>query len=235
MDVELEQAEIAAMRVQWTCFPSGTVRVVGGLHVLTGRGAPWLTQVCGFGLRPDQDLDAALAAAPAAQLSVVDGQLAEGELVRRGYRPATRLLRLVAPAQPRDQADAEGLHVAGPDDAAAVELVAARGFALELPGWWSGPLGRPGWTQLLCREEGEPVATAALHVSGACGWIGAAATVPQARGRGHHRLLLARRLSLAAEQGARRVAVKCEAGTVSHRNLLGSWFVEAYGLTQWAP
>ena len=64
MDRELEQAELAAMRTQWSGLPGATVQSVGGLQVLLAEGPPWLRQVCGFGLEPQQDLDRALAAAP---------------------------------------------------------------------------------------------------------------------------------------------------------------------------
>ena len=233
MDAALEQAELAAMRTQWSGLPGATVAQVGGLHVLAAPGPPWLTQVCGLGLSGSlDDLDAALARAPGALVQVVDGRVPGAELERRGYRPATALVRLAAPAAAGDP----GLRVevVGRDQGALVAELCRHGFGLDLPQWWTAPLGRPGWTQVVAYDGAEPVATGGLHVSGGLGWVGAACTVPAARGRGAQAALLAARLRLAAEQGAARVSVKVEPDGPSWRNVRRAGFAEAHRLTQWA-
>jgi GNAT superfamily N-acetyltransferase len=80
-----------------------------------------------------------------------------------------------------------------------------------------GRSARPGWTQVLARDDDGPVATGGLHVAGRTGWTGAATTVPRARGRGAQAALLALRLRLAAEQGADRVSVKAARGSAPLR------------------
>lgn len=233
MDAALEDAEHAAMRTQWCGLPGATVAQVGGLHVFAAAGPPWLTQVCGLGLSGSvDDLDAALARAPGALVQVVEGRVPDVELERRGYRrgpPLARLAAMSAAEQPRLRVE-----VVGREQAALVEELARTGFGLDLPGWLTAPLGRPGWTQVVAYDEGVPVATGGLHVAGSPGWVGAAATVPVWRGRGAQTALLAARLRLAAEQGAARVSVKVEPGGTSARNLRRAGFVEAHRVTQWA-
>jgi GNAT superfamily N-acetyltransferase len=236
MDADLELAELAAMRAQWSGLPGGTAVQVGGLHVFAAPGPAWLRQVCGLGLTGGTEaLDGALGRVPGALVSVVDGVLPVAELERRGYRPELQLLRLAAaPAAPaaRESWDWR-VEVVGREAAALVSAVAGAGFGLELPHWWAAPLGAPGWTQVVAYDGAVPVATGGLHVASGGGWVGAATTVPAVRGRGAHAALLAARLRLAAEQGAQRVSVKVQPGSASHRNLLRAGFAEVYGLTQW--
>lgn len=230
MDAALEEAELAAMRAQWSGLPGACVERVRALEVFRASGPPWLTQVRGVHRGQLDGLDEALARAPGALVTVLDGEAAQA-LTERGYLPVTSLLRLVAPAG--GPAPAGRVEVVS--DAARVAELAGRGFGLDLPEWWAAPLGSAGWTQLVAYDGGVPVATAGLHVAGRVGWLGAAATVPEARGRGAHRALLAARLHLAAQQGAERVAAKVERGAASHRNLRRAGFADAYPLTQWAP
>lgn len=236
MDLNLEAAELAAMLVQWAGLPGAQVRRVGALHVFTGEGPAWFTQVRGIEL-DEAELAAALELAPTALVNVVDG-LVDDELLRRcGLVPATRLLRMVAPAGEVSAGAGvdHGLsvRVVGAEAAEVVAAVADAGFGTSQPAWWCAPLGRPGWTQVVAYDGPLPVATGGLHVADGRGWIGATTTVPAARGRGAHAALLAARRRLAAQQGARRVAVKVEPGTASHRNLLRAGFADAYPLTQW--
>lgn len=221
------------MREQWTGFPGGSVREVGRLQVFSAPGPAWRRQIRAVWSDLDlTDLQAALQLVPDATVSLVDGTVEVAALKALGRVP-TGLLRMEAPV--RHVPSPLRVEVVGPDSAAVVEAVAQEGFGLDLPGWFAAPLGRSGWTQVLAFDGERPVATAGLHVAGACGWIGAAATLPDARGRGAHRSLLAARLSLAAAQGAERLCVKVTRGTASHRNLLAAGFVEAYGVTDWVP
>lgn len=232
MDLELEQAELAAMRVQWSRLPNGSVREVDGLHVFSAPGPPWLRQVCGLGFPGGcGDVPRAVAVAPQAALTVVDGAVPDEHLTSHGYRPRVRLLRLAAVPVRRDVA--ARVEVVGPEAAAVVTDVSTRGFGLDLPQWWAAPLGAPGWTQVLGYDGGDAVATGAMHVHEGLGWFGATATVPHAQRRGWHAALLAVRLARAADAAVARVAVKVEPATASHRNLLSAGFVEAYGMTQW--
>lgn len=226
----LDQAELAAMRVQWTGLPGARVQRVGGLEVFSAPGPRWLTQV--RVVEDAQALDAALAQAPGALVQLVDGDALEPLLARRDFRRGTRLLRLAAPAGSA-QVPALRVELVGPEAAPQVADLCRQGFGLDLPQWWSAPLGRSGWTQAVAYDGDVAVATGGLHVEGEVGWISATSTIPAARGRGAHAALLAVRLRLAAEQGARRVGVKVEPGTASHRNLLRAGFAPAHAVTQW--
>lgn len=239
MDVQVEQAELGAVRAQWAGFPGAQVRDLGPLLVLSARGPSWLRQV--RGVLGDDDLDPlreALALVPDATVPLVDGTVDPARLAALGLQQvpsawqAGPLVRMVAGVD--DVAPLLPVDVVGPDRAALVEELGRDGFGLHLPGWWSAPLGRPGWTQLVVLEDQVPVATAGLHVAGPVGWIGAAATLPSHRGRGAHAALLAARLRLARTQGASRVCAKAGRGSPSYRNLRRAGFTEVHGLSEWA-
>lgn len=230
LPADLERAELAAMRVQWCGLPGARVERVAGAEVFAAPGPPWLTQVHVVD-RP-VDLEAALAQAPLALVQLADGDPLEQELEQRGYRLATRLVRLVGRAAPA-RVPALRVEPVGREAGALVADLCRRGFGLDLPQWWVAPIGRPGWTQVVAYDADVPVATGGLHVAGDVGWISATSTVPSARGRGAQAALLAVRLRLAAEQGAQRVGVKVEPGSRSHRNLLRAGFAPVDAVTQW--
>lgn len=80
-----------------------------------------------------------------------------------------------------------------------------------------------GTTQLLALLEGRPVGCGSLSVmrtaAGTTGWLGAAATVPDARRRGVQTALVRHRLRLAAEAGCDLVGVTASVGSTSTRVL----------------
>ena len=232
MQAELERAELAVARLQWGAMPEAVVREVGGLLVVSLPGPVWMTQVVGVGLVPGADLAAALDLVPSALVAVPEGAVGEGELRRLGLRPGVRLLRLAA--EPVAGALPPSVVVAGPQDRARLAAVCAAGFGLDLPEWWTAPLGRPGWTQLLLWSGDTAVAAAGLHVADGVARLGAATTVPAARGQGAQTTLIAARLALAAEQRVRRVTASAEQGTSSLRNLQRAGFTVQYPVTQWA-
>ena len=194
---------------------------VAGLHVYGVAGWPdsaWHATVTGAGLdapATEKALDVALTllgkiGAQRPGVQVAEGAEPAGELPRwlaaRDLVPGAPLLRLQAPAVAGSTGDVQ---VAGPGDGATVAAVCLQGFGQVDQRWWRAGLGRPGWTQVLLRAEGTAVATAALFVAGEHAWLGSATTVPGARRAGAHRALVAARVALAAEQGARTVSVRC--------------------------
>ncbi len=251
----LEQVEQAAWDAQYTGLaevdPSlGALSVeVAGLsvHGVAGwPGSAWHNTVSGAGLvapATEKGLDVALAllarlGAQRPAVQVAEGAEPAAELTRwllaRGFTASPPLLRLQAPAQAGAPGTGEGdVEVAGPADGATVAAVCLQGFGQVDQRWWRAGLGRPGWTQVLARRDGTAVATAALFVAGEHAWLGSATTVPGARRTGAHAALVAARLALAAEQGARTVSVKCAAGSPSHRNLVRAGFVAAHRVLQW--
>ncbi|MFC5379919.1 GNAT family N-acetyltransferase [Aquipuribacter nitratireducens] len=81
----------------------------------------------------------------------------------------------------------------------------------------------PGATQLLATLDGEPVGCGSLWVvedaGTRTGWLGAAATVPSARGRGVQTALVRHRLRLAAAAGCDLAAATASVGSTSSRVL----------------
>ena len=250
-DAALEHVEQAAWTTQYTGLaevdPSlGPLAVqVAGLWVHGVAGWPdsaWHNTVSGAGLEAaatERALDVALAllvrlGAQRPGVQVAEGAEPAAELTRwllaRGFTAGAPLLRLRAAARPGDLA---GVEVAGPAEGATVASVCLQGFGQVDQRWWRAGLGRPGWTQVLARQDGTAVATGALYVAGEHAWLGSATTVPAARRAGAHTALVAARLALAAEQGARTVSVKCAAGSPSHRTLVRAGFVEAHRVVQW--
>lgn len=62
-------------------------------------------------------------------------------------------------------------------------------------------VGQPGWRHWLAWIDSAPVAAALSFVDGDAAWLGWAATLPAARGRGAHGALVLARVSDAAEAG----------------------------------
>jgi GNAT superfamily N-acetyltransferase len=69
--------------------------------------------------------------------------------------------------------------------------------------WIAALAGRPGWHCLMAFDQGTPVATGAVFVSGDAAWLGLGATVPSHRRQGAQSALLAGRIHAAARQGCR--------------------------------
>jgi MOSC domain-containing protein YiiM/GNAT superfamily N-acetyltransferase len=74
--------------------------------------------------------------------------------------------------------------------------------------------------------DGRPVAGAALFTRRKVGWLAAAAVVPDARGRGIQRALIAHRARVAAEEGCDLVALDAMPEEPSARNALGVGMVD---------
>lgn len=238
MDPALERAEADALATIYQGLPGGRVDDVGGWAVRSWPARPqstWMHQAAVVGPVTAVSFDTALAELePLPVLAQVPtGTLDEAELRRRGFGSPTRQLRLVAPAGGPPPQPACWLESVGPQGGGDVSAVSRQGSGIDEPWWWVAPLGSPGWTQLVVYDGDAPLATGALHVAGELAWLGAASTVPGARGRGAHTALLAHRLRLAADLGAGRVVAKAQPGSASHRNLLRAGFAPAYEVIQW--
>ncbi|MGJ7450392.1 GNAT family N-acetyltransferase [Aquipuribacter sp. MA13-6] len=83
--------------------------------------------------------------------------------------------------------------------------------------------GATGTTQLLALLDGQPVGCGSLSVVGSTGrrtgWLGAAATIPSARGRGVQTALVRHRLQLAVGAGCDLVGATASVGSTSGRVL----------------
>jgi ribosomal protein S18 acetylase RimI-like enzyme len=115
-----------------------------------------------------------------------------------------------------------------PDDAAETgrwaELFIA-GFAIEGPlaeAWrrFNPILVRArGYQQFIASLDGRDVAVSALFNRRRVGWLGAGTVLPEARGRGIQRALIADRVRRAAAAGSTRILATAEIDTVSAANL----------------
>ena len=125
------------------------------------------------------------------------------------------------------------------DHAASFGTVVASVFGMSTPiaHWVAALCGRKSWTCFGAFDGDELVGTGAVYVVGDSAWLGIAATLPRARGRGVQSAMLAGRIEAAAAAGARILAVETgdrvdgEPGP-SFRNILRAGFEEAY-LQQW--
>ncbi len=243
---ELEQVETAARTQQYLGLGPEHRALVAPLGPLTvfGVGAwpdsAWHAVVHGLQTLPEpRQLDVALAlldrlGARHPLLPVVDAAVPEAVLRARGFAPATTLLRVAAPAGAELPDGPLRAVAVGPESGSVVATIGLKGFGGTVDqAWWRAALGRPGWTQVVAYAGEQPVGTGALYVDGPQAWIGAATTVPEARRRGVHRLLLAARLAAAAEQGAQRVSAACVPGSPAARSLELSGFAPAQRVVQW--
>jgi MOSC domain-containing protein YiiM/GNAT superfamily N-acetyltransferase len=141
-------------------------------------------------------------------------------------------------------ADASAIYAAAPADAVAAEAVAGvviRRLARDERGTWPslvaagadlpGPVARayvdlePHLARVahhhrfVAELDGRPVATGSLHTHRGVGWLRAGTVLPDARGRGIQRQLIAARASLALELGCDIVGASANEGGASARNL----------------
>jgi GNAT superfamily N-acetyltransferase len=168
---------------------------------------------------------------PAAQPAAIRDWLAEAGLaprdrwtkVYRGPEPAaamTTALRI-------ERADVEQAGTFGE--------VVTTGFGMPplFRPWLTATVGRPGWRHYLAWDGETAVAGAALYVHGDAGWLGAASTLPAARGRGAQRALMARRIEDGRALGCRRFVTETGEDTParpnpSFRNMMRAGFTVAY-------
>ena len=143
----------------------------------------------------------------------------------------------------RPPADASGrIREVGPDEADLFAATAVAGFGMPPPmsAWLREIVGKTGWRCFAGFLDGAPVGAGALFVQGDYAWLGVGATRPEARKRGLHSALLARRIEAAHRAGARYVVTETgvpQAGqpAPSYNNILAAGFKVAYVRPNWAP
>ncbi len=94
------------------------------------------------------------------------------------------------------------------------------------------------WTCWLALARGEPPAAAALWARGDAAYLGLAATLPEHRGKGAQRALIAARILRACELGCRTIVTETgeqrdNRPSNSYRNLLRLGFGERYVVPNW--
>ena len=94
-------------------------------------------------------------------------------------------------------------------------------------------VGTPGWKFYLAYAHDRPVGTAILVIDGRIGWLGLAATLPEARGHGAQSALIARRILDARTAGCEILSAETEEEGLaqvapSYRNILRAGFEVGY-------
>jgi hypothetical protein len=129
----------------------------------------------------------------------------------------------------------------GPDDVD--EFAQVNMIAWEVPAflavWFGATLFADGFSHYGVKVGGRIVSTGALFVEDGIGWLGFGATLPEFRGRGMQRAVLARRVHEAAVQKCRIVHSETAAHTArthnpSLANMLAVGFEHAYDKEWWS-
>jgi GNAT superfamily N-acetyltransferase len=154
---------------------------------------------------------------------------------RHGYERGYAWMKFIRDARPPEGRDPPGVEVVElTEPSETLGAIVAAGFGL--PAWtgaFFGPLaGHEAWGCYLALVDGVGQGAAMMHRHGDVAEIGAAATLPEARGRGCQTALLHRRIRDAAAAGCRVMTVETGERTgdrpsASYRNILRAGFEEA--------
>jgi GNAT superfamily N-acetyltransferase len=90
-----------------------------------------------------------------------------------------------------------------------------------------------GMHAFLVEADGEPIAAGSMFIEGKVVLLAGASTVPEARGRGAQRALLATRLNWAAHRGCTLAMMCAQPGSQSQRNAERAGFQTAYTRLKW--
>jgi GNAT superfamily N-acetyltransferase len=165
----------------------------------------------------------------------------ERELEGRGYERGYAWMKFARPVgdPPGEPPTELRVERAGPEDADALALVECEAYGMpDAAPLWAAATGAPGTHAFIAWAGGEPAAAGLVHVDGAYAWLGGGATRPAFRRRGGQGAVLAARLRLAKELGARTLVT--ETGeqapgrpSNSYRNILRHGFREQYLRPNW--
>jgi GNAT superfamily N-acetyltransferase len=169
-----------------------------------------------------------VALAPAADTGLA------GRLHERGFETGHAWMKFrrgaaeppFAPTALRLEANAPGEHFAA-------VIGAVSGMPPDVAQFFSPLSGQEAWHCFVGYDGDEPVACAALFAHDGVGWLGAAGTLPEQRGKGAQSALLAVRIALARELGLDVLTTetgeqRADSPNVSYRNILRAGFDEAY-------
>jgi GNAT superfamily N-acetyltransferase len=179
----------------------------------------------------------ALAVPPGASRGTILAWLRDGGGTPHGSGVA-KLHRDASPAPDPACRTSLAVRLAEAAEAARYGAVVQGGFEAPPPfaRWFSGLVGRPGWTTCLAYDGDVPVASGALFLNGGgCAWVGVTATLPSHRRRGAQAAIVARLLREGAAKGVAGFAAETtqppteeDGAHGSYRNLLRAGFSVAY-------
>jgi GNAT superfamily N-acetyltransferase len=245
VDSQLELAEAAAFGDLCDTAGLPALRIAGATCYASPAlpRSTMLNRVVGLGLAgpvADGTLDdleeffRSLGAVYAVSISPAAEPSLPSRLEARGFSTGyswMKFRRDLSPPRPVETS----LEVAATDDGIAFGSVVGPAYGLpdEAASMFSHVGGRRDWHLFLAYDDGEPVGGAALFAREGVGWLGAAATLPEQRGRGAQGALLAARIARGRELGLS--ALTTETGerlpdrpSNSYRNILRAGFEEAY-------
>lgn len=159
-----------------------------------------------------------------------------GWLEAAGFRRHTTWVKLARDASPPPLvgSDLPVRRLGVPDrDAFVGVLVRAFDWPPEVGAAFAAAVGRSGWAHFGAFDGRDLVAVGGVFVRGGAGWLGPAATLPAARGRGAQSALIAARITHGRAQGCRGFVVETaeetpEKPVQSLRNLRRLGFEVAY-------
>ncbi len=251
----MEGPEIAALRDIWTFGtreiggPFGVGPESGGLAIVTtGTDVLALNRIVGVGVDAPVDphaVDAAVRRFTNAGVSRFFFQVPPlgqpaglpGWLEARGFERYNNWVRHHATLDRIPSAVETGLEIrrveVGQAGAFARIVCACFGWPSSMEPVLSGLVGRPGWVHFMAWEGDTPLATGTLFAADSVGWLTFAATLPEHRGRGAQKALVARRMAEAGEMGCRELVAETAEATPerdapSLRNLVRLGFRMAY-------
>ena len=167
----------------------------------------------------------------------------QAELLAAGLTARDGWIKLARPAGPVAPATTPlRIAPARAEDAERFGTLACDGFGLPtaLVPALAALVGREGWRAFIAWSGKSPVACACLYAPGPIGWLGVAATLPDARRRGGQSALFAARLEEGMRMGCRAFVTETapdrpERPNPSLHNALRAGFTEQYERTNWLP
>jgi hypothetical protein len=166
----------------------------------------------------------------------------EDALVERGYSRGSRFTKFrrggEQPPVGETSLRIEQIHEERAGDYGTV-VAAVFGLA-SLDRWFAALCTRGRWACFGAFDGSRLIGTGAAHFAGTLGWLGAAGTLQDARGRGAQSAILAARIRAAGDAGARVLVTETVdrvdgvAGP-SFRNVLRAGFERAYVQQWWVP
>lgn len=157
----------------------------------------------------------------------------DDDLAARGFVADSewqKFERGVEPLESRTELDVS--EARAPTDLAFV-LRSTWGASPEVADWFAALLTTQGWHCFVAYDDDQPVAAGLLYAEGEAGWLGAASTMVEYRGRGAQSAIIGARIDRARELGLRLLVTETAASGeegpgASFRNVLRAGFEPAY-------
>ena len=238
MDERLERVEAEAFASLAENAGLPLLRIVGAVCTAApvAPTLPLLNRVSGIAAATDDELTEIDAffrghAIPHYVVATASPELA-ARLIARGFEQRLGWMKFRRdPTTPLVSSTSLRIGDATGDDVAAI--VGAVFGAPELAAMLAALPGRDGWHWLAAYDGEEPIACGALFAHDRAGWLGAAGTLPEHRGKGAQSAILAARIARARKLGVDVLATETgersdDGPNTSYDNILRAGFTEAY-------